>query len=70
MSVKKLLAKYCETDPENQITLNKLELDAFTHQLAVSEVVALIWGYKHLAYIAENDIRKSVAATIVKLHLS
>lgn len=65
MQVRKLLAKYCEIEPKNQITSNKLKLDAFTHQLAVSEVVALIWGYKHLAYIAENDIRKSVATTIV-----
>lgn len=35
------------------------------YQLAVSELITLIWNYKYLTYMAGNDIRKSVATTIV-----
>ena len=65
MQIRKLLAKYCKTEPENQITSNKLKLDAFSHQMAVSALTTLIWGYRHVAYMSGNDIKKSVAAMIV-----
>lgn len=63
--IKQLLGRYSKIDQNINITSNKLKMDQFSEQVAVSEVTTLIWSYKHLEYLSRNDIRKSVAEILI-----